>query len=200
MKNKKFQILGLSLVLLISIVGCTPANTNMRNMSTQTRLNTNLNNGWNKGWNTGWNNTTFDNNNRLNTNLNNGMIRDNTPMTNDGLRDTTSLSGRATAIAKRVAALPEVNSASCVINGNTAIVGCDVKGSTTNAVSSNLRQKIEAAVRVADKNIRSISITSDPTIHNRIRTMSRDIESGRPISGFAREIEDILRRITAPVR
>lgn len=209
MKNKKFQILGLSLVLLISIVGCRPANTNMRNMSTQTRLNTNLNKGWTY-------NTPYDTNTRLNTNLSNGMVRRNTPMTYDSLRDNmyfgdgmmnnttipnqTAMSNRATAIASRVAALPEVNSASVVIHGNTAIVGCDVKGSTTNAVSDNLRNKIEAAVRVADKNIRNISITSDPTLNDRIRTMSTDIQSGRPISGFAREIEDILRRITAPVR
>lgn len=209
MKKSKIKLLGLSLVLLVSVVGCRPAGTNLRNMSTQTRVNDNLNNRW-------MNNAPLDTRNRLNTNLNNGMVRDNTPMTYDSLRDNINfntgiindttipsnrtMSNRANAIARRVAALSEVNSASVLINGNTAIVGCDVKGSTSNAVSSKLRQKIEAAVRVADKDIRNISITSDPSINTRIRTMSRDIESGRPISGFAREIEDIIRSITTPAR
>lgn len=209
MKKSKIKLLGLSLVLLVSVVGCRPAGTNLRNMSTQTRVNDNLNNRW-------MNNAPLDTRNRLNTNLNNGMVRDNTPMTYDSLRDNINfntgiindttipsnrtMSNRANAIARRVAALSEVNSASVLINGNTAIVGCDVKGSTSNAVSSKLRQKIEAAVRVADKDIRNISITSDPSINTRIRTMSRDIESGRPISGFAREIEDIIRSITTPTR
>ncbi len=209
MKKSKILFLGLSLVLLVSVVGCRPAGTNLRNMSTQTRVNDNLNNRWS-------NNAPFDTRNRLNTNLNNGMVRDNTPMTYDSLRDNINfntgiindttipsnrtISNRANSIARRVAALPEVNSASVLINGNTAIVGCDVKGSTSNAVNAKLRQKIEAAVRVTDKDIRNISITSDPSINTRIRTMTRDIESGRPISGFAREIEDILRSITTPAR
>lgn len=221
MKKNKIKLLGLALVLLVSIAGCRPANNNMRRLSTQTRLNDNVNNRWTD-------NAPFNaRNNRLNTNLNNGMVRNNTnlnngmlgnntPMTNDSLRDNTNfntgmlnntnipnnnqISTRATTIAKRVAALPEVNNATVLINGNTAIVGVDVKGSNNNTVSTALRQKVEAAVRVADKNIRNISITSDPTIHTRIRTMSRDIESGRPISGFAREIEDIINRITAPLR
>ena len=190
MKKSKIKFLGLSLVLLVSVVGCRPAGTNLRNMSTQTRVNDNVNNRW-------MDNTTNNARNRLNTNLNNGMVRDNTPMTYDSLRDNINydtgmmndtnitkngaLSNRANAIAKRVAALTEINSASVLINGNTAIVGCDVKGSTSNAINTKLRQKIEAAVRVADKNIRNISITSDPSINTRIRTMSRDIESGRPI-------------------
>lgn len=219
MKNNKIKLLGLSLVLIVSLVaGCRPANTNMRNM--QTRLNDNTNNRWND-------NAPFDTRNRLNTNindglfkdnrnLNNGMVRDNQFMANDGLRDNTNfnignlndidspnngnLSRRAKAIANRVANLPEVDRASVVINGNTAVVGCDIKNSKNNVINDNLRQKIEAAVRVADKDIRNISITSDPNLTTRLRTMSNDIESGRPLSNFARDIEDIIRSITTPNR
>ncbi|MCQ4921596.1 YhcN/YlaJ family sporulation lipoprotein [Tissierella carlieri] len=218
MKKNKIKILGLSIVLLVAMAGCRPANTNMRNMSTQTRLyNDNLNNRW-------MTNTPYNTRDRLNTNLNNGMVRDNTNLNNNALRNTpmtydslrgnnlipgttdngnitnNNLSTRATAIANRVAALPEVNKASVVINGDTAIVGCDVKGSATNEISSNLRQKVEAAVKTADRNIKNISITSDPTLYTRIRTMSTNINNGNPISNFTRDIEDILNRITAPVR
>ncbi len=224
MKKNKIKLLGLSAVLVVAMAGCRPANTNMRNMSTQTRLNDNVNNRW-------MTNTPFNTRDRLNTNLNNGMVRNNTylndnmvrntPMTNDSLgggnvlapgtinngrlntnltTTNTALVNRANKIAQRVSALPEVNAASVVIHGNTAIVGCDVKGSATNAISSNLRQKVEAAVKTADKNVKNISVTSDPTLYNRIRTMSTNISNGHPISTFVGDIEDVMRRIAAPFR
>lgn len=220
MKKNKINLLVLSLVLVVAMVGCSPANTKMRNMSTQTRLPNDVNNGWmnnnplnaNDRLNTNLNNGMIRNNNLNNgmmgnnNNLNNGMVRDDTNL-NSGIMNNTNLSTnvnnlgtRANAIAKRVAALPEVNSASVLINGNTAIVGCDLKNNTSNTISSNLRQKIDAAVKVADKDIKNISITADPSIHTRIKTMSTKVNNGNPITGFTTEIQDILRRITAPIR
>lgn len=219
MKKNIIRILVLSLILVVWVTGCAPANPKLRNLSNQTRLNDNTNNRLmdNNSLNTNDRlNTNL--NNRLNTNLNNGMVRDNDFMNNStnknnmmigngtnmnsGLNTANNgnISSRANAIAKRVAALPEITSASVLINGNTAIVGCDVKGSTNNNLSANLKQKIEAAVKVADKNIKQVSITSDPSIHTRIKTMTTNINNGNPISTFARDIEDILRRITTPNR
>jgi len=221
LKKNKINILILSLILVVAMVGCSPANPKMRNMSTQTRLQNNVNDGW-------MNNNPLNATNRLNTNLNNGMMR-NDRFLNDGImendrnlnngmmRDSTNLNSgtinntnlstnannlgsRANTIAKRIAALPEVNSASVLINGNTAIVGCDLKNNTNNTVTSNLKQKIEAAVKVADKNIKNVSVTSDPSIHTRIKTMSTRVNNGSSMSGFTSEIQDILRRITAPMR
>jgi len=195
LKNKKIKLIGFSLVLLIAIAGCTPTNTNMRNLGTQTRINDN--NRW------------FNNRDRLNTNLNNGinngldngMVRNDTNLnsgiiTNDQLNNNRN---RANQIAQRVAALPEVNRASVLINGDRAIVACDVRGDLTNRIDANLRNRIEAAVKAADKNIRTVSITSNPTLMTRIRTLSTQINNGNPISNFADEFEDIIRRIMAPV-
>ncbi len=222
MKKNKIKILGLSLVLLVAMAGCRPANTNMRNMSTQTRLyNDNLNNRW-------MTNTPYNTRDRLNTNLNTGMVRDNTnlnsnmymntPMTYDSLRgnnvipgttNMSNLSARAANIASRVASLPEIRNASVVIHGNRALVGCEVKGTpgttgttgtTASAITPTLKNKVEAAVKSADKNIKNVSVTSDPTLHTRIRTMSTNISNGHPISTFVRDIEDLIRSMAAPVR
>jgi len=186
---------------------------NDRPLNTNNRLNTNLNNGMvrNNGL---MNNDNMDNGlmNNNGNNMDNGLMNNSTNMNNrmvgDGnnsnsgsnVANNGNISSRANTIAKRVAALPEITSASVLINGNTAIVGCDVKGSTNNNLSANLRQKVEAAVKVADKNIKQVSITSDPSINTRIKTMSTNINNGNPISTFARDIEDILMRITTPVR
>ncbi|NLK42973.1 MAG: hypothetical protein GX300_01085 [Tissierellia bacterium] len=204
MKKNKVKIIGLSLILLIAIAGCSPTNTNMRNLGTQTRINDNINNRWmnNKGL--------FNNRDRLNTNLNNGidnrlnngMVRNDTNL-NNGINGNnlgnTNIANRANRIAQRVAALPEVNRASVLIQGDRAVVGCDVRGDLTNTIDPNLRNRIEAAVKAADKNIKTVSITSDPTLMTRIRTLSTQMNNGNPISGFADEVEDIIRRIMAPV-
>lgn len=197
MKNNKIKYIALSLILLIAVAGCTPTNTNMRNLGTQTRLNDNR-----------W----FNTRDRLNTNLNTGMDTDlnlnnemvrfdtNNPNTNNITNgQLSSMSNRANIIAQRVEALPEVNRATVLINGNRAIVGVDVRGDLTNTIDANLRNRIEAAVKAADRNIRTISITSDPTLMTRIRNLSTQINNGNIISNFADEFEDLLRRITSPI-
>lgn len=197
MKNNKIKYIALSLILLIAVAGCTPTNTNMRNLGTQTRLNDNR-----------W----FNTRDRLNTNLNTGMDTDlnlnnemvkfdtNNPNTNNITNgQLSSMSNRANIIAQRVEALPEVNRATVLINGNRAIVGVDVRGDLTNTIDANLRNRIEAAVKAADRNIRTVSITSDPTLMTRIRNLSTQINNGNIISNFADEFEDLLRRITSPI-
>lgn len=221
MKKNNIKLLILSIVLVVAMVGCRPVDRNMRNLSTQTRVrDNNVNNRFMD------NNAPLNTRDNLGTNLNNGMVRNNDGITgindgrmgnnnttNDLLRNdtrlnntnrlnnnlSTNLSGtpdRATAIAQRVTALPEISNASVLISGNTAIVGCDVNGNTNNTITAALKQKVEAAVKVADKNIQNVSVTSDPNIHSRIKTMSTDMNNGNPVKGFTQDIEDIMRQIT----
>lgn len=222
MKKNKYKYIGLASFLLISMAGCTPKNANMRNM--QTRLNDNQNNGFM---------TDISNNDRLNPNLNNGMVRNqdfmndevrngknlngnliddlnNGVITNDKLNTEGNLSTRAQKIEKKISELPEVNTASVVIHGNTALVGCDVRGNdtlrgtttnivgTTGTLDSNLKKKIEAAVKVVDKDIKNVSITSDTSLYNRIKKVNTNITNGNPISNFVGEIEDVLSNILTP--
>ncbi|MDR7856011.1 YhcN/YlaJ family sporulation lipoprotein [Tissierella sp.] len=222
MKKNKISLIVLSLILVAAVAGC-GTNGRMGNMSTQARLPNNANNRWmndgntNNRLNTSLNNGRRDNlNNGMlgnDLNLNNGMVRNNTNsdlgmINNNNLAtnnnnlttNTNNLGTRANAIAKRVAALPEVESASVLINGNTAVVGCNLSNNNNRTISSNLKQKIDAAVKVADRNIETIQVTADPNINTRIKNMNTRINNGNPISGFATEVEDIIRRITAPIR
>ncbi len=217
MKKNKINLIVLSLILVIALAGC-GANGRNGNMSTQARLPNNANNRWmNDGNSNNRLNTSLNNGRKDSLNLNNGMLDDNLNLNNGMVRNNNNndlgmtnnnnltnsannLGNRANAIAKRVVALPEVESASVLINGNTAIVGCDLNNNTNNTISSNLKQKIDAAVKVADKNIKTITVTADPSINTRIQNMNTRMNNGNPITGFTTEIEDILRRITAPIR
>lgn len=218
MKKNKITFLVLAVALVMGVVACTPENTEYRNMETRlndnnrdngwlnndrNRLNTNLNNGMtrrdmnNDMWDNGTN--LNDSMRRNNTNLDSGMIGNNNMNNMDNMNN---ISTRANNIAKRIAALDEVDSASVVINGNTAIVGIDTNTNMdkNNNISSSLKQKVEAAVKAGDKNIKDIKITLDPDITSRLKTMSTELNRGNPISEFARDIEDILERIANPRR
>ncbi len=220
MKNKKIKFLVLVVVLLMGVTACNTDDTQYRNM--QTRLNDNNNDGW--FGNNGTNNS-MPNNDRINTNLNNGMTRRNTDLNDnnivgnnnlnndmwgnntdridDGMLNTNigEMSTRANKIAKRVTNLKEVASASVIINGKTAVVGIESKDRNMDGnISSDMRKRVEAAVKSVDKDIDKVSISMDPDIYSRLKTMSTNMERGNAASNFSVEIKDIMRRITEPLR
>lgn len=195
MKKNKILFLALVLALVMTTIGCT-----VNRPGTQTRI----------GQRTPNNNLGLRRNNNLvgidrrNNNLV-GIDRRNMDNITDMNRTTpnnlgmNNLSTRANAIARRVADLNEVNRCSVLLSGNTAIVGIDMKNNLQGKMTTALKQKIETTVKNVDNNITNVSITANPDLFTRISNMARDIRDGRPISGFAREFQEILRRIT-PVR
>jgi len=185
-QNKIYLALGIALVL--SFVGCAPTDnefnrTGMNN--TQDRLNTSLNNPMDD---TGLNNGM---NNGINNGLNNGMTRMNN---NVGNNDQNS---KANDIAKRIGELPEVDSASVVINGDTVLVGIrntnkntNTKSnmSTTTDISNNLKTKINKIVKEAGFDTTNIQITSDPDLFNRIEDVSK--QTVNSIGNLGRDVLD----------
>jgi YhcN/YlaJ family sporulation lipoprotein len=139
-----------------------------------------------------------DNMNRTRTNVGNNTNINNKPKKGIGTTDmrNTDLSKRADRIAKNVTKLNDVNSTTVVISGNTALVGVDIKDNVEGKITNNLKRRVEKTVRDTDKNITNVSITADADLYRRISNMATDIKNGRPISGFANEIQEILRRIT----
>lgn len=203
MKTNKIFVIALSLLVLISIAACTPQDTGYNNnterLSTQTRLS--QNNNWNRddSWDNGMNmNTTVRddlnngiNNNRTN-NLNNGMVRNNTMTTSLG-----NMNNQAKDLAKKISNLPEVDSASVVLNDNNCIVGVDLKG-TNNTISTSLRTKIENMVKDTNNiNATNVSITSDPDLITRVKTLSNGMTNtvGNDVNNFTNDIEQLIRDI-----
>lgn len=221
MKKSKLIFLTLVIALITVVGGCSSGDTKFRNMETKlndgnkdngwlqtdkNKLNTNLNNGMTRR-NMGLNNDNWDDKSnsrvRNNNNLNNDMISKDNVNNNDNINNmskTKNLSTRANDIAKRVAALDEVDNASVVINKNTAIVGIETndKNMIDNNINSKLKQKVEAAVRAGDRNIKTIKITSDSDITSRLKTMTTQLNKGNPISEFTSDIKDILEKIANP--
>lgn len=201
MKKNKILFLPLVLALVLVTIGCT-----VNRPGTQTRI----------GRNTTDNLGVRRNNNMLGIERRNddgvGVNRRNLNELADidrrdnnrigrvpGDNNMNNLSRRANSIARRIAQLDEVNRCSVLLSGDTAIVGVDMANNLEGRMTTELKQKIENIVKDMDNNIKNVSITADPDLFTRISNMARDIRDGRPITGFANQFQEILRRIT-PIR
>lgn len=95
------------------------------------------------------------------------------------------------ALAERV---PGVTNANCVIMGNTAVVGIDVEGNLTRSRVGTIKYSVAEALRNDPRGMKSL-VTADMDLSNRIAEIGNHVREGRPISGFASELADIMGRI-----
>ncbi|GFN35475.1 YhcN/YlaJ family sporulation lipoprotein [Tepidimicrobium xylanilyticum] len=193
MKKNKILFFPLVLALVLITIGCT-----VNRPGTQTRI--------------GRNTTNNDLGLRRNNNMlgidrrNTNQITDRNRINNDNLvrnmdnnmldNNINNMSTRANAIARRITNLNEVNRCSVLLSGDTAIVGVDINDNFEGKMSENLKIKIENIVKNMDNNITNVSVTADPDLFTRISNIAKDIREGRPITGFARQFQEILRRIS----
>ncbi len=183
-KNKRLILFLVSVVLLIAIiVGCAPAE---RKDETPTpKEDTTPNDTTPKD--TTPDGTTKDED----TNQDKDTTTKETP-------DTTTKDMRsedAKKIADTVADLEEVDSATCVITDDTAMVGVQFSKQYEGELTDEIKNKIEDVAKDTDKDITKVVVTADPDLYKRIETIGKDIGEGKPLTGFKDEIDEILNRI-----
>lgn len=100
----------------------------------------------------------------------------------------------ALRLAKLANAVPMVKEATCVIIGNTAVVGINVDGNLDRARVGTIKYSVAEALRKDPYGVHAI-VTADMDLAQRIREIRRDIDNGRPVAGFAEEMADIIGRI-----
>lgn len=204
MKKNKILFLIFAFVLSVSIIGC--SNKPQKPMNTKEQINRDLPNNRDLEKNSenipGIEKNTKNTTPNKNLNKPSNMSKRDTTVNPNNNRDnnivdkSNNMSKRADTIAKKVTDLNEVNSSSVLLTGNTCIVGVNIKNNIEGKTTSDLKQKIEKTVKNTDNEVKNVSITADPDIYKRISNMATDIGNGNPISGFADEFEEILRRIT----
>lgn len=114
---------------------------------------------------------------------------------NGNLDDDNDMQNRAERIANACAKQKEVDSATCVITGNTALVGLQFDRQYKGKLTEDIKEDVEERVRKTDPRITQVVVTADPDMVTRIENIFRDIGRGRPISGFAEEINEMINRI-----
>ena len=109
--------------------------------------------------------------------------------------DNQRYSERARRIADRVADLKEAETATCIIDRNTAMIGVQFKDQYKGRMTDVVKRRIEDTAMAADRRIRRVMVTSDPDMIARIEDIFKNIGRGRPLSGLKREIDEIFNRI-----
>lgn len=104
----------------------------------------------------------------------------------------------AERLADLAASVPEVNRATCVVMGNTAIVGIDVKGSLDSSQVGTVKYSVAEILRNDPYGVHAI-VTADLDLYHRIQNVADDLRKGNPISGLSNELADIIGRIMPQV-
>lgn len=102
-------------------------------------------------------------------------------------------------IANAVKQLPGVQNATVVVTGNTAYVGITLDRSTTAANTNNIKSQVAQVVRSTATGVNTVYVSTDVGFMNRLRAVGEGLRSGRPITGFTTELNNIIRGI-APTR
>ncbi|WP_201001501.1 YhcN/YlaJ family sporulation lipoprotein [Paenibacillus glycanilyticus] len=91
-----------------------------------------------------------------------------------------------------------VTNAHCVVLGNTAVVGIDVDSKLDRSRVGTIKYSVAEAFHKDPYGIDAI-VTADMDLSQRLNEIGADIRRGRPISGFAEEMADIIGRIVPQI-
>ncbi|WHH58879.1 YhcN/YlaJ family sporulation lipoprotein [Petroclostridium sp. X23] len=110
----------------------------------------------------------------------------------------TNANTTAQNIANQLSAMDNVEDATVVISGNTALVGVDIKDNYNNheQLKSNMVQKVKSMA----PNVTNVAITESPDLYERITNLSRDMRNGTVMQGLSNEFTEIVNRITPTTR
>lgn len=115
------------------------------------------------------------------------------PQATDGLPADT-----ATRLEDLAKSIPQVRDAKCVILGKTAIVGVTVEPNLDRSRVNVIKYSVAEAFRKDPEGINAF-VTADMALGERISHVRDDIRNGRPFSGFAQELGDIIGRVAPQI-
>lgn len=105
------------------------------------------------------------------------------------------LQQRATKIADDVDKIQGVKKSHVVLNENTGYIGLDLDKNMEGNQVDKIKKDAEARAKKADTKLKTIVVTTDVDAVERIKKISEGIKSGKPLSSFTKEIEEMGRRL-----
>lgn len=107
---------------------------------------------------------------------------------------------RARLIADRVEDIDGIRAATVIVSGTTAYVGVDLSANAEGKLTNELKNTVVNTAKKTDKTLSRVYVSADVDTVARLRNYARDIERGRPMSGFVNEINEMFRRPAPTVR
>lgn len=99
----------------------------------------------------------------------------------------------ADAVVKDVA---QVKDARTVISEKLAYVSVEIDNTADTAESATLKDEITEVVKKTDTEIETVYVMEDADTFTRMKEIGDDIANGKPVSGFAEELENLFVRVT----
>lgn len=99
----------------------------------------------------------------------------------------------ADAVVKDVA---QVKDARTVISEKMAYVSVSIDETADTDQSAALKDEISEVVKKTDTEIETVYVMEDADTFTRMKEIGEDIANGKPVSGFAEELENMFVRVT----
>lgn len=109
-------------------------------------------------------------------------------------KTTKDLTKRAQKISTEICKINTIKSATTIITGNTALIGIQLKPNSEGK-ANEVKSIIDKKVKNSDKLIKKVVVTIDPSLYKRIENIGNSISQGKPLSGFIKELTEIINRI-----
>lgn len=101
----------------------------------------------------------------------------------------------AQKISDEVVKLSEVDKATTVIVGDTALVGVSFDAQYKGEVTTRIKDMVTARAKAAEPNIARVAVTADPDLLTRIQNLYDKIASGAPMGDVTAEFTETINRL-----
>jgi len=110
--------------------------------------------------------------------------------------------GEAAATAKRlseeVVKLSEIDKATTVVLGNTALIGVSFASQYRGEMTTRIKDMVAERVKKAAPAIQQVTVTADPDLVTRIQAIMAKVQDGAGAAEIGTEFSEIVNRV-APV-
>lgn len=107
--------------------------------------------------------------------------------------DNTEAQKLAETIPTKVA---NINSATVVFAKEMAYVGIDLYANLSGTEAENVKKEVAKIVKEENPDIKTVYVTEDADTFTRLQKIAKDIENGKPLSGFLEELQNMFQRVT----
>ena len=97
--------------------------------------------------------------------------------------------------ADRIAKLNEVDTANVIVTNRNAYVAVVLKNEANGEVTDRLKKKISDQVKVTDKDIRNVYVSSDPDFVNRMEGYGNRINEGSTRNGLFEDFTETVKKV-----
>ncbi|NLT96119.1 MAG: YhcN/YlaJ family sporulation lipoprotein [Clostridia bacterium] len=104
---------------------------------------------------------------------------------------------KASQLAERITdQIQGINAATVILANGVAYVGIDLNADYSGNKADDVKKETARLVKEYDADIDKVFITEDADTFTRMREIARDIENGKPLTGFLDELHNMFRRVT----